>query len=285
MKLDSRRLYQTFCLTALIVGMGYPAWAQLQQTRAYYGYSDIRLSQLGTPGPGIAGSNITLPVQIFNRGPDRADTPRVVFSVDSNQLTGVSTLGCTQSPSASSGCLLTALGLNVGKDVAQTWRIHPSARGTLVIGAFGLSEATDPVPGNEQVISVTSIGTSVNLQANVISAVPQTLADGRLRWAFQVRNFGISDVLATTASTSGTQSQSLICSASVGNAHCGANISSSFLGVNGELRYDVITPSLTTAPNQAMSFTVSANAENETNPKDNSVLVTWSDALLRNGFE
>jgi hypothetical protein len=286
MKPSSRPLYQLFCFIALIVAVVYPVWAQIQQTRAYYGYADIRLSPVGAPANVVAGGMLTLPVQIFNRGPNVADSPKVVFSIDSTQLTGISTQGCLESPVPLTRCSLMALDLNVGKDVAQTWLVHPSARGNVVIGAFGLSEANDPVPGNEQVVTVTRINTAVNLQTTRLSQYPQTIAGGRLRWEFQVVNSGLSDALAITASTSGTPSLSVRCLSSSGNASCGSNPSSGFSGTNnGILRYELITPSLVDVPNQVVTFTAMPNLETEINPTDNSVTVTWMDALFQNSFE
>jgi hypothetical protein len=286
MTINARTLTASLCLAALSITFMFPAWAQIQQAAYYYGYADIGLVATGpTPTQASAGTTVMWPMRLTNIGPD----PVGAGKIDLNASAGANVFassGCINAP-VNTSCAMPLLATGAFRDVMLSWSIHPSARGTVTLTALGSSETVDLVPGNQQLQTVVRIEPRLDISAQALSVQPQVLPNGNLRWEFSVINAGPADALTPTISFSATQILSSTCLSGLAvNARCPGSVNGAFLGAAGELRYEVITPSLTQLPNQILTLNAATlSAELDLLPRNNVATVRAVDAISRDGFE
>jgi hypothetical protein len=286
MTFNARSLFATLCLAALTVAFIYPAWAQIQQTAYYYGYADIKLEANGaTPAQAGAGTLVTWPLRIRNSGPDAVGAAKIDLNPGAGFVVAA-TSGCINGP-VTTTCAAPVLASGAFRDVTLGLAIHPSARGTLMLSALASSEINDPLLNNQQLQTIVRIDPRLDISVQAMSTQPQTQPDGSLRWEFRVLNNGPADALTPTVSLSGTQVVRSTCLVALAlNARCPGSANGAFLGSSGELRYEVITPSLAQLPNQSLSINAATlSAEFDVLPSNNAVTVRAIDALFRDGFE
>lgn len=282
-----RVLFASACAGALVLSVGYPGWAAETQSQVYGGYVDLALQSVGLQDEALAGDEFTLPLRITNHGPQTADVPQVVFSAD-HSLRLTRTEGCVGSPATSAQCVLaTPLASGESRELAFVGWLNPSARGLLTTGAFALSEAIDVQPGNEMVVTATPIQARVDLVVQTLTESPEVMGDGRLRWAFELRNAGPSDALAFHPSFWSVpwQGADLTCMPVDAFSRCADNQNAAIVAVGGGLRFEAIVPPLS-ASNPEIWISLYANPlETELNFADNQSSVSFADSLFVDEFE
>ncbi len=219
--------------------------------------ADLLLTKTDTPDPAIAGEPLTYTVTVDNSGP--SDAAGVVVTDDlPNDVTYGSATPSQGTCSESGGTVTCALGTianaaSASVDIAVT----PQSPGSVTNDASVVSDAHDPVSGNNSATAVTEVSAIADLSLTKSDAPDPAVANELLTYTLSVHNAGPSG--ATSVSLTDTLPAGVTylaavpsqgtCSQSAGTVTCTLGTVAS--GAGATVTVKIRAPSAGTITNQA----------------------------------